>query len=98
MFSFMEQVHEKIEIANMVKRPDYPALFLIIVDGNLSLSWSDKLSGMAITTAGGGDRAMVSLLKGELTDQAALLGVLNTLHDLNFHLLKVECLSVGNLY
>jgi hypothetical protein len=35
----------------------------------------------------------VTILKGRLVDQAALLGVLNNAYDLGFPLLSVKCLE-----
>jgi hypothetical protein len=47
---------------------------------------------MTITTTSEGDEAPVTTLVGRLSDQAALMGVLNTLHNY-YHrpLLSVEC-------
>ena len=42
---------------------------------------SDRLGGMTITTTSEGDEAPVTTLVGRLSDQAALMGVLNTLYD-----------------
>ena len=58
-----------------------PARYRIRVKGHLHPSWSDRLGGMTITTSGEADEASVSTLVGLLLDQAALLGVLNTLYD-----------------
>lgn len=76
--------------SNTVK---YPAEYQILIDGSLSLNWSEKLAGMSITTTGGKGKNTTTQLRGELIDQAELFGVLNTLHDMNFHVLKVERLE-----
>jgi len=47
---------------------------------------------MTITTTEA-DGTPVSILTDRLRDQAALLGVLNTLYDLQLPLLSVECQS-----
>lgn len=73
----------------------YPAEYLIVIEGSLSLNWSEKLAGMSITTTGGKNRATATTLKGELVDQSALFGVLNTLHDMNYQVLKVEYLPAS---
>ena len=59
-----------------------PARYRIRVKGYLDSSWSDRLGGVTITTAGQTGEAPVTTLLGRLRDQAALCGVLNTLHDL----------------
>jgi hypothetical protein len=42
-----------------------------------------------------GKEPVMTLLEGELLDQAALAGVLTTLYDLHLPVLSVECLSAG---
>jgi hypothetical protein len=72
---------------------DGPVACVIRVRGALSPHWADRLGGLRITIAGrpqAGDRA-TSELRGELLDQAALLGVLRTLYDLGYPLLSVAC-------
>ncbi len=68
----------------------YPADYQIVVQGKLDISWSERLSDMSITITGGGGRRPLTTLRGKLIDQSALLGVLNTLHDLQYGVLKVE--------
>ena len=70
---------------------DMPATYRIRVQGILAESWSDRLGGLTITTIGQAGEAPVTTLSGPLRDQAALCGVLNTLHDLRLPLLSVEC-------
>ena len=65
----------------------------IRVQGLLDASWSDRLSGMAISRIETEDNAPVMMLVGYLTDQAALAGVLNVLYDLHLPLLLVKCLD-----
>ena len=72
-------------------RPDTPATYRICVQGFLDERWSDRLGGVSITTTGQKSGAPVTTLSGRLIDQAAVLGVLNTLHDLRLPLLFVEC-------
>jgi hypothetical protein len=71
-----------------------PARYRIRVKGYLDPSWSDRLGGMSITTSGEGDEGSVSTLAGQLLDQAALMGVLDTLYNY-YHcpLLSVEYLG-----
>jgi hypothetical protein len=71
-----------------------PAKYRIRVQGILDPSWSDWLRGMSITTTGEGGEAPVTTLVGRLADQAALMGVLDTLYNY-YHcpLLSVEFLG-----
>ncbi len=70
-----------------------PARYRIRVRGHLDSSWSDRLAGMSITTTGGKNTEQTTLLEGQLMDQAALTGVINTLNDLGLPLLAVECID-----
>ena len=70
-----------------------PATYRIRVRGHLPQRWSDRLGGMTITTDDQAGEAPVTTLSGWLRDQAALLGVLNTLYDLHLPLLSVEYLG-----
>ena len=72
-------------------RPHKPATYHIHVQGILDEGWSDRLGGVTITTTSRTSEAPVTTLSGRLRDQAALCGVLNTLHDLRLPLLSVEC-------
>lgn len=68
-----------------------PALYRITVRGYLDDSWSNQLGGIAINNAIIAGETSVTILYGELVDQAALFGVLNSLYGLGFPLLSVEC-------
>ena len=73
---------------------DCPAIYQIIVQGRIDLTWSDRLEGMTIclTTVEAGPP--VTTLDGKLSDQAALAGVLNTLYELHLPLLSVNRLNI----
>ncbi len=74
-----------------------PATYRICVQGNLDEGFSDRLGGLTITPANHDDETPVTTLYGRLLDQAALLGVLNTLYNtMHLPLLLVECVEVGN--
>ena len=60
--------------------------FEIHVKGHLNSQWSDWLEGLQVTLLDNGEM----LLSGPLVDQAALMGVLNRLHNLNLTLLSVN--------
>jgi hypothetical protein len=72
---------------------DRPATYLIRVQGRIDPDWSDRLSGMTIGLIREEARPPVTTLQGELIDQAALAGVLNTLYELHLPILSVLCLS-----
>lgn len=69
---------------------DRPATYAIRCEGELDASWSERLGGMKLTVERGRDGKPVTLLVGELTDQAALSGVLNALYELRLRVLSVR--------
>lgn len=69
---------------------DCSATYTIRVFGSLDADWSDHLSGLVISRGASRADEPETLLAGELTDQAALIGVLNTLYDLGFALISVQ--------
>jgi hypothetical protein len=69
---------------------DLPGCYRIRVGGLLSASLADRLGNLAISVRRASSQQPVSLLTGEVIDQAALIGVLSTLYDMGFPLLKVE--------
>jgi hypothetical protein len=86
----------------MVKLPsrnsipfDSPATYQIIVHGRIDPSWSDRLEGMTICQAMVEAGSPLTTLDGELSDQAALAGVLNSIYELHLPLLSVKRLSVS---
>jgi hypothetical protein len=72
---------------------DRPAAYKIRVQGKIDPDWSDRLAGMTIHLTAEEACPPVTTLKGELSDQAALAGVLNTLYELHLPVLSVLCLS-----
>jgi hypothetical protein len=74
---------------------DLPATYRIAVQGRIPAGWYDRLEGMAITEPPAETDSPVTMLLGELSDQAALEGVLETLFALHLQVISVERLSVG---
>lgn len=72
---------------------DLPGRYRIRVHGRLSASWVSRLGEMSITVRQAASQQPVTTLTGEVIDQAALMGVLSTLYDMGFPLLKVERLG-----
>ena len=77
---------------------DNSATYRICVQGTLDQKYSDYLQGMTIFTEYGRSGHPVTILRGQLVDQGALLGVLETLYNFyHLPLLVVECLSVDEM-
>jgi hypothetical protein len=68
-------------------------MYRICVRGRITPNWSDRFDGMKITTTATADGLVVTTLVGVLADQSALVGVINSLHDLRLAMLCVECLA-----
>ena len=73
---------------------DLPANYQISVEGKIDPSWSDRLDGMKITLVIRDEGPPVTTLEGELSDQAALAGVLNSIYELHLLVLSVKRLEV----
>lgn len=69
-----------------------PALYEIKVEGVLNNKWTEKLQGLNISNERFPNGYQISVLKGQINDQAALAGILNTLYDLNMTILSVNTL------
>ena len=72
---------------------DCPATYQIIIQGRIDPDMSDLMGGMTIQIKSEETGSLVTILKGELTDQAALAGVLNSLYELHRPVILVECLD-----
>jgi hypothetical protein len=77
-------------------RPPYDraGIYAVHIDGRLEENWADRLGGLSITASEEEDQSgrVVTVLKGSLPDQAALLGVLTTLYNMRYPLLLVRYL------
>jgi hypothetical protein len=74
---------------------DRRATYRIGVQGRVPARWRDRLEGMAITEDSPAAGSTVTTLLGELADQAALAGVLNTLIELHLSVVLVERVSTA---
>jgi hypothetical protein len=74
-------------------RFDRPATYQISVQGRIDPNWAGLLAGMTIRLTIEEAVPPVTILQGELSDQAALLGVLNSLYELHLPVLSVLCQS-----
>ena len=70
-----------------------PATYRICIQGTLDKKWSDYCCGMTIEHTLVLQEYPVTILTGLLTDQSALVGVINTLYDLGYPILTVECVE-----
>ena len=72
-----------------------PSMYRISILGILDKNWSDYCRGMAIEHEDDPKRFSMSILTGRLADQCALMGVLNSLHDIGYPILLVEFIGAG---
>ena len=73
---------------------DKPGKYRIRVQGSLDQKWSERMGGLSIVSASVKDQQEpVTELIGQVRDQAALSGILNTLYELHMMLLSVEHLE-----
>ncbi len=70
-----------------------PGNYRIRVQGFLDKKWSERLGGLRITTSKTGDQKSITVLEGQVRDQAELAGVLSTLYQRHLTLLSVEHLN-----
>ncbi len=56
----------------------------IRIKGTLKQDWSEWLEGLIVSNQANGE----TMLNGQISDQAALLGLLNRMHGLNLQLLS----------
>ena len=66
-----------------------PSFYQIQVRGTLDENWPDWFDGLTFALRDGG-----TLLKGQLIDQAALLGILAKINDLGLVIVSVERIEV----
>jgi hypothetical protein len=68
---------------------DHPAIYQINVQGRIDPNWSDRMAGMKIRNSLEQKNPPITILEGEVSDQAALLGVLNSLYELHLPIISV---------
>jgi hypothetical protein len=69
---------------------DGPAIYRIIVKGRIDQLWFEDLGGMDITIEGHEDEPAITILFGQVRDQAELMGIMNSLYELHMTVLSVE--------
>jgi hypothetical protein len=73
---------------------DLPATYQIRVLGKIDPTSSNILGGMKICPATMGEDSPVTSLEGEVRDQAALVGVLNSLYGMHLTLISINRISI----
>jgi hypothetical protein len=72
-----------------------PARYRICIQGTLDKNWSDYCGGMAIKHKRDPNHHPMTIMTGRLADQSALVGILNSLHDIGCPILSVERMEAG---
>ncbi len=72
----------------------HPASYRIRIRGTLDKQWSEYYRGMTIEHVRDAHHYALTILTGRLVDQSALVGVLNSLHDIGCPILLVERIEV----
>ena len=70
-----------------------PATYKISILGTLDKNWSDYFGGMTIEHTLALQQYPMTMLTGILADQAALVGIINSLYDLGCPIITVECVE-----
>ncbi len=68
---------------------DQAAQFEIQVEGTISSRWAEWFHGLNIESRQEGSQ-MVTILTGSIPDQSALLGMLQTIHNIGLMILSVK--------
>ncbi|MDX2429561.1 MAG: hypothetical protein QNK35_01425 [Bacteroides sp.] len=70
-----------------------PAIYEIKVQGSLTESEAKRLGGLELNVHKNEAGKMISTLKGKISDQSALSGILNSLYDMHIMVLSVNILK-----
>ena len=76
---------------------DGPAAYRIVVKGRVDQLWSEDLGGMDIRIQDQEDQPAITILSGQVRDQAELMGIMNSLYELHMTVLTVEHAAVDYL-
>jgi len=71
-----------------------PAKYRIQIQGLLDNTWASQLGNLTFTNHLSSGQSLVTVLTGQVIDQAELMGILGQLYGLGFPLLSVECLEI----
>jgi hypothetical protein len=73
-----------------------PSIYKIKVFGDLNQRFSERIGGMQLNVERFHKEGPVSVLIGQINDQSALSGVLNTLYDRQLTIISVAMLKEPN--
>ena len=75
--------------------PRQPAsIYRLRIAGAIPAGWEERLGCLRVVQEEGSESPTTTTLMGAVKDQAELLGVLNTLHELRLPLLLVEAIDL----
>ena len=74
------------------RSPETPDAYLIAVQGDLT-SWTGRLGELEMHIEQDPRYGQVTTLTGPVRDQAELFGILNTIYELHFPLLRLKTLK-----
>ena len=80
-------------IKNELIKFNEPACYFISVQGKLPETIVDCFEGIENFTVTETNKSIITLITIKIKDQAHLSGLMNTLYDWRFPILKVECES-----
>ena len=84
-------------MSDINKNPDHsftrPAIYKIVGQGKIDYKLADRMLGLQLNVEKGEGQKYFSTLIGNIDDQAALSGILNTLYDMHITVVSVQMLS-----
>ena len=72
---------------------EHASSYRVCVAGSIPSNWANRLGCLEVVQPVGDRSSDQTLLMGDVRDQAELLGILNTLHELRLPLLLVEAVD-----
>lgn len=67
-----------------------PSIYQIKVAGKVKPDWANRLRGMQLITQYGTDKELETVLTGQVIDQPALAGIVNSLVELHMVILSIK--------
>jgi hypothetical protein len=74
-----------------------PAFYQIKIKGTLHPRWLNQFGDLTLDVAHRVGCHSFSIIRGEISDQAQLIGILNSLHKLHLPVVEVRWLSVKSV-
>ncbi len=73
-----------------MSQPSAPCHIRLTIKGILDESWADYFGSLTIEPSGGSSREGVTVIAGDLPDQSAFVGIMNSVQVFNMTLLTVD--------